>query len=108
MAVALKLCCHSISTVDAFELRDAADAGVHDTTQHLHDRACTHESGNVQSVPTEGREGGDAHCDARVCETRSLTRLCMSFEMRDARSGRGNGKGACIGRACADGEGDGC
>ena len=63
--------------------RNGADGGIQDTTQHLHDRACTHESSHVQGVQECGWEGGASHSDARVCETRSLTRLCMPFEMRD-------------------------
>jgi hypothetical protein len=43
-----------------------------------------------------------------VCEARSLTRLCVPFEMRDVCLGEGDGGGAWISEACADGEGDGC
>ena len=44
--------------MDAFELRDATDARVQDTTEHILDRACTHESSYVQGVQRAGREGG--------------------------------------------------
>ena len=29
---------------------NGADGRIQDTTEHLHDRACTHESSNVQGV----------------------------------------------------------
>ena len=87
--------------------RNGAVCGIQDTAQHLHDRACAHESSHVQGVQECGWEGGASYSDARVCEARSLTRLCVPFEMRDARSGRGDGGGAWIGRACADGKWDG-
>jgi hypothetical protein len=86
--------------------RNATDGGIQDTAQHVLDRACTHESSNVQGVQERGWEGRDAHSDARVCETRSLARLCLSFEMRDICLGEGDGEDAWIGRACADGKGN--
>ena len=89
-------------------LSDAKDARVSDTAQHVLDRACTHESSNVQGVQECGWEGGASHRDSRVCEARSLTRLCVPFEMRDVCLGEGDGGGAWISEACADGEGDGC
>jgi hypothetical protein len=88
--------------------RNGADGGIQDTAQHVLDRACTHESSNVQGVQECGWEGRDAHCDARVCEARSHTRLCVPFEMRDVYLGEGDGGDAWISKVCADGEGDGC
>ena len=86
---------------------NGADGRIQDTTQHLHDQACTHKSSHVQGVQECGWEGGASHRDARVCETRSLTRLCVPFEMRDVCLGEGDGGGAWIGRVCADSKGDG-
>eukprot|EP00966_Prymnesium_polylepis_P156855 3624241-Prymnesium_polylepis.1 len=45
--------------------RNGADGGVQDTTQHLHDRAGTHESSNVQGVQEGGGQGGASHRDSR-------------------------------------------
>ena len=87
---------------------NGADGRIQDTAQHLHDRDGTHESSNVQGVQECGWEGRDSHSDARICETRSLTQCCVPFEMRDVCLGEGDGGGAWISKACADGEGDGC
>eukprot|EP00966_Prymnesium_polylepis_P301276 6961394-Prymnesium_polylepis.1 len=45
--------------------RNGADGRIQDTTQHLHDRACTHESSNVQGVQEGGGQGGASHRDSR-------------------------------------------
>ena len=86
--------------------RNGADGGIQDTAQHLQDRACTHESSNVQGVQECSWEGRASHRDSRVCDARSLARLCVPFEMRDVCLGEGDGGGAWISKACADGEGN--